>query len=149
MLIQKLKEDLKQSMLNHEELKVSVIRMLISAARYKMVEVGKKEDEISDEDLIKVLEKQAKQRQDSIEAFNSGNRPDLADKEVKELDLIKVYLPTKMSEDETKIAVETAIKDLNISAKNQMGMLMGHLNKNFAGKMDMSIASKVANTLLN
>ena len=122
--------------------------MIISAARYKMVEVGKKEDEITDEDLLKVLEKQAKQRQDSIDAYVSGNRQDLADKEIRELELIKAYLPTKMDEAQTKELVQKAISELNINSKAQMGQLMGYLNKNYAGKMDMSLASKIINALL-
>ena len=148
MLINQIKEDLKKSMLAREELKTSVIRMIISAARYKMVEVGKKEDEITDEDLLKVLEKQAKQRQDSIDAYVSGNRQDLADKEIRELELIKAYLPTKMDEAQTKELVQKAISELNINSKAQMGQLMGYLNKNYAGKMDMSLASKIINALL-
>lgn len=148
-LITTIKNDLKESMLAHTELRTSVIRMIISAARYKMVETGKKEDEISDIDLIKVIEKQAKQRQDSIEAYTTGNRPDLAQKEEQELQIIKAYLPSKLSEEETKTIVESAIKELSISSKAQMGMLMGHLNKNFAGKMDMSQASKIINTLIS
>lgn len=147
-LINQIKTELKNSMLAKQALKTEVLRGLISAARYKMVETGKKEDEITDEDLIKVIEKQAKQRNDSIAAYKNGNRPDLAKKEEEELEIINKYIPQKMSEQETeKIVVET-INQLKISSKAQIGQLMGFISKNYSGKVDMGLVGKIVNLKL-
>lgn len=147
-LINQIKTDLKNSMLAKNALTTEVLRGVISQARYKMVEVGKKEDEITDADLLKVIEKQAKRRNDSIEAFKKGNRLDLAEKEQQELVIINKYLPKKLSEGETEEIVKKAINELNITSKQQMGQLMGYLNKNYAGQVDMGMASKLINTLV-
>lgn len=144
-LINQIKTELKNSMLDKNALKTEVLRGLISAARYKMVEVGKKEDEITDVDLIKVIEKQAKQRNDSITAYKSGNRLDLAKKEEAELQIINKYIPQKMSEEQTTKIVEEAILQLNISSKAQIGQLMGHISKNYNGKVDMGLVGKIVN----
>lgn len=144
-LINQIKTELKNSMLDKNALKTEVLRGLISAARYKMVEVGKKEDEITDVDLIKVIEKQAKQRNDSITAYKSGNRLDLAKKEEAELQIINKYIPQKMSEEQTTKIVEEVILQLNISSKAQIGQLMGHISKNYNGKVDMGLVGKIVN----
>ena len=147
-LINQIKNDLKNSMLAKSALTTEVLRSIISQARYKMVEVGKKEDEITNTELLRVIEKQAKQRNDSIEAFKKGNRLDLAEKEQQELVIISKYLPKKINESETEEIVKKAINELNITSKKQMGQLMGYLNKNYAGQINMGIASKLFNTLI-
>ena len=93
MLKQKLKEELKQSMLSRNELKTSVLRLLLSAINYYEIQKGGAGYEATDEDVLSVIQKEAKQRRDSIEEFKKANRPELADKETKELEMLQAYLP--------------------------------------------------------
>src|SRR5215469_9927864 len=97
---QELKENLKQSMLARDEIKTSTLRMIISALGYYEIEKGGAGYEATEEDVQAVLQKQAKQRRDSIEQFKAGGRDELAEKESKELELIESYLPKMMDEEE-------------------------------------------------
>src|ERR1035437_7109771 len=96
---QKLQEQLKQSMLAKDELKTSVLRMLLSAINYYEIQKGGAGYEATEGDILGVVQNQAKQRRDSIEQFKNAGREELADKEQKELELLSVYLPAQMSEE--------------------------------------------------
>src|SRR3989338_5260760 len=95
-----LQENLRQSMLAKDELKTSVLRLLLSAINYYEIQKGGSGYGANDEDVITVIQKEAKQRRDSIEEFKRGKRQDLVDKETKELEILKTYLPEQISEDE-------------------------------------------------
>src|SRR3989338_9213274 len=96
MLKQKIQGELKESMLARNVLKTSVLRMLLSALNYCEIDKGGAGYEASDEDVLTVIQKEAKQRKDSIEEFTNAKRQDLADKETKELEILQVYLPKLM-----------------------------------------------------
>lgn len=103
---EQLREELKQSMLAKDELKTSVLRMLLSAINYYEIQKGGAGYTATDEDVIAVVQKEAKQRKDSIEQFGKAGRQDLVDKETKELEILKTHLPAQMSEDEIKKLVQ-------------------------------------------
>src|ERR1700745_3511242 len=100
MTIAQLKEELKHAMLARDTEKTSTLRMVVSALGYYEIEKGGAGYEATEEDIEAVLQKQAKQRRDSIEQFKAGGREELAEKETKELQLIQAYLPQQMSEEE-------------------------------------------------
>jgi uncharacterized protein len=101
-LKQQLQEELKQSMLAKDALKTSTLRMLLSALNYAEINKGGANYEATDEDVLAVIQKEAKQRRDSIEAFESGGRQEMAEKEKQELEILQAYLPEQMGEDEIR-----------------------------------------------
>lgn len=149
MLKQKLREELRQSMLARNELKTSVLRMLLSAINYYEIQKGGAGYEATDEDVLTVIQSQAKQRKDSIEEFKKANRLELADKETKELEMLQAYLPTQMSEEEIKSLVKEAINQTGAKTIAEMGKVMGALMPKVRGKADGSLVSKIVRENLN
>ncbi len=146
---QKLQEELKQSMLAKNELKTSVLRMLLSAINYYEIQKGGAGYEASEEDVQSVIQSQAKQRRDSIEQFKNAGRQELADKEQKELEMLKVYLPEQMGEDEIKKLVKEAISQTGAASMQDMGKVMGYLTPKTKGKADGSFVSKLVRESLS
>ena len=138
-----LKEELKQAMLARDTEKTSTLRMVISALSYYEIEKGGAGYEANEEDVQAVLQKQAKQRRDSIEQFKAGGRDELAEKETKELELIESYLPAQMSEDEVKKLVDEAVAQTGASSTADIGKVMGALMPKVKGKADGSLVSRL------
>lgn len=146
---QQLQEDLKQAILAKDEIKKSVLRMLLSAITYYEIQKGGAGYEASKEDVLTVIQKEIKQHRDSIEQFKNGGRQDLVDKETQELSILQKYLPVQMSEDEIKILVKEAIAQTNASAPQDMGKVMGALMPKTKGKADGSLVSKIVKEMLS
>ncbi len=140
---QKLREDLKQSMLAKNELKTSVLRLLLSAINYYEIQKGGAGYEATPEDILSVIQKEAKQRNDSIEQYKNANRQELVDKEEKELEILKTYLPEQLGEDEIKKLVGEAIQNTGAGSVSDMGKVMGYLSPKIKGKADGSLVSKL------
>ena len=140
---QQLQQDLKQSMLAKDALKTSVLRMLLSAINYSEIEKGGAGYEATDEDVLSVIQKEVKQRRDSIEEFKKGGRQELVDKETKELEILQTYLPEQMSEDEIRKSVEETISQTGAKSIRDMGRVMGALMPKLKGKADASLVSKI------
>ena len=138
-----LKEELKQSMLAKDSEKTSTLRMIISALGYYEIEKGGAGYEATEEDIESVLQKQAKQRRDSIEQFKAGGRDELAEKEEKELQFIESFLPERMGEEEIKKLVDEAVAQTGASSPADMGKVMGALMPKVKGKADGSLVSKL------
>jgi hypothetical protein len=138
-----LKEDLKQSMLAKDATKTSVLRMLISALGYYEIQKGGAGYEATEEDILTVLQKDVKQRKDSIEQFKNANRTDLVDKETAELALLEKYLPEQMGEEEIKSLVQKAIEQTGATTPQDMGKVMGVLMPQTKGKADGGLVSKI------
>src|SRR3989344_1204355 len=111
-LRQKIQEELKQAMLSRDALKTSVLRMLKSAITYYEIQKGGAGYEATDEDVLTVISKEAKQRRDSIEEFKKANRPELVEKETKELEMLQVYLPQQMGENKIREIVQETIREM-------------------------------------
>jgi uncharacterized protein YqeY len=140
---QNLQEQLKQSMLAKDELKTSVLRMLLSAINYYEIQKGVAGYEATKEDILGVIQNQAKQRRDSIEQFKNAGRKELADKEQKELELLSAYLPEQMSEEEVKKLVDEAISETKATNIQDMGTVMGVLMPKVKGKADGNLVSSL------
>lgn len=143
MLKHKIQEDLKNSMLNREELKTSVLRMLKSALSYFEINKGGAGYEATDDDVLTVIEKEAKQRRDSIEQYTAGGRQDLAAKESKELEVLLKYLPEQMSEDQITKIIDDVMLNSGFSNMQDMGKIMGLLMPRIKGKADGMLVSKL------
>lgn len=140
---QTLQENLKESMLAKDELKTSVLRMLISAINYYEIQKGGAGYQASEEDILSVVQNQVKQRRDSIEQFKNAGRQELADKEQKELEILSVYMPTQMSEEEITKAVKEAIAQTGATTQNDIGKVMGALMPKVKGKADGNLVNSI------
>lgn len=144
MLKQQLKDELKQAMLARDELKTSVLRMLLSAITYYEIKNGGAGYEATEEDVLTVLQKEAKQRRESVEQFKAAGRSDLVDKETKELEILMTYLPKQMTQGEIKNLVKEAINQTNAESLRDIGKVMGVLVQKTKGKADSGLVSKIA-----
>lgn len=140
---QKLQEELKQSMLAKNELRTSVLRLLLSSLNYYEIQKGGAGYSATTEDVLSVIQKEAKQRRDSIEEFNKAGRQELVDKEQAELDILQKFLPEQMPEDEVRAIVEQAISETGATTMQDMGKVMGSLTPKLKGKADMGFVSNL------
>lgn len=140
---QQLQEDLKQSMLAKNAEKTSTLRMLISAVGYFEIQKGGAGYSATEEDVMQVIQSEAKKRRDSIEQYQAANRHDLADKETLELKILQKYLPEQMGEDEVTNLVKEAIQQTGATTIQDMGKVMGALMPKVKGKADGGLVSKI------
>ncbi len=138
-----LQDQLKQSMLSRDELRTSVLRMLLSAINYYEIQKGGAGYTATEEDVLTVTGTQAKQRKDSIEQFKQAQRPDLADKEQKELEILSAFLPAQMSDEEITKLVKEAISQTQASSMQDIGKIMGVLMPKIKGKADGNLVNTI------
>jgi len=140
---------MKEAMLAKDTVKLGVLRGLLAAFTNENVTLKRKPDqELTDEEVITVIGRQAKQRKDSIEQFEKGGRPELAADEKAELTILEEYLPAQMTREEIVEAVKAKMAELGISAKADMNKLMGPIMKDLKGRADGKVVQEVINTLL-
>ena len=128
--------DLKDAMKAREADKLSVLRLLKSAIKNAAIEKGGQAGVLDDTEATAVIRKQVKQRQDSVESFEKGGRPELAAKEKTEIDLLNTYLPQALSADELSRFIDEAIAETGATGKAQMGAVMKALQPKVAGRAD-------------
>jgi len=121
-LYERLQGDMKTAMKSGEAVKLSVLRMLVSAI--KLLEIDKKLKKIENADVLQILQKQIKQHRDSIEQFEKGNRQDLADKEKSELVILETYMPKQMTEAELAVMIKEVIAETGATSKKDTGKVM-------------------------
>jgi len=140
---------MKAAMKAREELRLSVIRSMITAFTNELVAKGRKPtDVLSDEEAIAVLKRLHKQRTDSAEQFDKGNRPELAEKERAERVIIEAYLPAKAPREQIEKAVKEKMAELGVADKSGMGKLMGAVMKSLGGNADGNDVKTVIDELL-
>ena len=132
-------------MLNKNNTLRDTLRMI--SAEIKQLEVDKKIT-VSDDNVISILNKMAKQRKDSIQQFQQGGREDLASIEINELEIITTYLPAHLSEEEIDAHINEAITSLGATSPQDMGKVMGALKPLLNGKADMGIVSAAVKSKL-
>lgn len=148
MFKQQLKDQLKESMLAKDELKTAVIRFILSGITYYEIQKGGAGYEATDEDVMAVINKEIKQRKDSIESYTKAGRQDLVDKEDAELKILETYLPEQMSEDEVKKYVDEAVAASGATTPQDMGKVMAILMPKVKGKADGSLVSRLVKEAL-
>lgn len=149
MLTQQIRADMVTAMKAREELRLSVIRSMITAFTNELVAKGKKPtDALSDEEALAVLKRLSKQRADSVEQFDKGGRPELAEKERQERVIIDAYLPAKASREQIEKAVKEKMAEMNVTDKAGMGKLMGAVMKSLGGSADGNDVKAVIEELL-
>ena len=130
---------------------VSTLRLILAAIKEKDIanRAGGKKELIKDPEIIKVLRKMKKQRQDSAEMYKQGDRSDLLKQEEEEIKTIDTYLPKQLNEEETKKICEEMIKKLGVSSLKDMGKIMGSLKKDYSDSIDFSKVNIIVKGLLN
>ena len=147
-IIDKIDEKYKTSIKEKDSNSINTLRLIKSAIKDKQISLRGKKDNLSDEDVLSLLQSLVKQRKDSIEAFSKANRQDLIDKERAEIDVIKHFLPEQKSENETIQIIENIIKENNFSSIKDMGKLMNIIKSDYFGVIDMGVAGKIAKSSL-
>jgi uncharacterized protein YqeY len=133
-LPERIDSDLKDAMRAKAAGKLAVLRMLKSALKYAAIE--KPDGALDDSAATQVIRKQVKQRQDSIESFEKGGRPELAAKEAEEMEILSAYLPKGLSAEELSALVRETIAEVGATSKAQMGAVMKALQAKAAGRAD-------------
>src|SRR6202166_3970820 len=130
-LIERIQKDLTEAMMSKDELRLSVLRMIKSALKYKEVE---KVRPLEDAESLQVLQTLMKQRRESVEQFTKGGRQDLADKETKEIAILEVYLPAAPSDDDLSAAIEAAIAETGANSPKSVGAVIKAARARLEGK---------------
>ena len=132
-----------------DERKLSTLRMVNSTIKNADIEArGQSKPPLSDGDLLSLLQKMIKQRQESVELYDKGNRAELADQERAEIAIISAYLPQQMSEDDVKAAITAEIAEVGAAGIKDMGKVIAALKANYAGQMDFGKASGLVKAAL-
>ena len=144
----RLTEDMKQAMKDKEagKLKLSVIRMVRSAAKYIEIDRHK---ELDDNELLEVVAKEVKMRKDSLEEFRKANRPDLLAALEQEIAILMEYLPEQMTEEEVRRLVTQAVTDAQASSSKDMGKVMALLMPKVKGRADGKLVNSLVKELLS
>lgn len=136
-------------MLAKESEKTSTLRMVISAIGYYEIQKGGAGYEATDEDVLSVIGREVKQRNDAIEQFLTAGREELVAKELKEKAILETYLPEQMGEEEVKRLVKEAVEKTGASSPQDMGKVMGALMPLVKGKADGSLVSRLVKESLS
>ena len=121
------------------------LRLLISSVHNAQIEAG---HELADDEVLRVLQKEAKERRESIEEFRKGNRQDLVDAEQQQLEIIEGFLPAQMTEDEAREIVRSVVAETGASSARDLGKVMGPLMQRLGGRFDGRRANELVRELL-
>lgn len=149
MLRENLQNALKEAMKNHDMTTVAAVRLIIAGQKEKDVAArGAGKECATDAELLSMMQGMIKQRNESIKIYNEGGRPELAEKEQSEINVIERFLPKQLNEEETKAAIEAAIAKTGAAGVKDMGKVMAELKSTYAGQMDMGKASGLIKSML-
>ncbi|MCD8501255.1 MAG: GatB/YqeY domain-containing protein [Bacillaceae bacterium] len=138
-LLDRLNVDMKQAMKNKEKQRLSVIRMVKSSLQNESIKLGK---ELTEDEALTVLNRELKQRKDSLHEFEKANREDLAEKVREEIVIVKDYLPAQLSEEEVEQIVKETIAEVGATSKADMGKVMGAIMPKVKGKTDGAVVNR-------
>lgn len=151
MLRERLKDELKKSMLAKEQRATGTLRLILAALKDRDIAARSKgqNDGISEDEILSMLGTMIKQRRESIEAFSKHGREDRAAQEAEEITIIESFMPAQMDDAAVEAAVAKAIGDAGASSLKEMGKVMAALRENYAGQMDFAKAGAIAKKLLS
>ncbi len=140
MLKEKLQQEMKDALKNGNSQKRMVLGMVLAAIKNKEIE---KRSELNDDDVVVVVSSEIKKRKDSVEQYQKGGRPELAEGEKKESEILMAYMPKQMSEDEVKSEVKKAIVQIGAKDMKEMGKVIGAVMAKIKGKADGQMVSRL------
>ena len=135
-LDEKIMTDIKDAMRAKDQTALSALRALKSAIKYAAIEKGGTDAELDETEALSVIRKQIKQRQDSVASYEAAQRPELADKEKAEIEILNGYLPAPLSAEELDKLVDTAIAEAGATSRADMGKVMKALQQSTEGRAD-------------
>ena len=144
-LTEQIRADLTESMKARTAERTSTLRMLQAAIKNEQIDVG---HELSDDEAMSVIRKGIKQRQDSVEQYTKGNRPELAAKEKSEIDILKTYMPPELSESELESGLREIIASTGAQSKKDMGKVMKEATARYKGRADGRKIQEIGGRLL-
>lgn len=145
-----LKAGIPDAMRAKDEVRLRTLRSLVTAMTNEVVAKKRKPDEfLTDEEALVVLKRAANQRKDSISQFEAGGRPDLADPEKAELEVIDSFLPTLMSQEEIEVIARAKMTEMGVTGKQDAGRFMGSLMQELKGRADGADVKAVVDSLLS
>ncbi|MBI2843546.1 MAG: GatB/YqeY domain-containing protein [Armatimonadetes bacterium] len=142
---QKLQENLKSAMKARDELRVSTIRLALSAVRNSEID---RRRELTDEEVTEVLARESKRRREAIEGAEKARRPDVADRERSELEILSEYLPRQLSEEEIEAIAREVIAETGAAGPKDRGRVMGALMQRLRGRADGKMVGQVVERIL-
>ena len=150
-LREKINEDFKIALKNKNKTAVSTLRLILAAIKERDIanRTKEKKDVVQDSEIIKVLRKMKKQRQDSSDLYKKGGRQELLELEEAEIKIIDTYLPKQLNEEETKKVCEEIIKSVGASSIKDMGKIMGSLKQKYSDSIDFSKVNVIVKGLLS
>jgi uncharacterized protein len=146
-LLDRLNDDMKQAMKNKEKDKLSVLRMLKAALQNEAIKLGK--SQLSEDEELTVLSRELKQRKDSLQEFENAGRADLVEKTKAEMEIVQLYMPKQLTEEELLEIVKQTIAEVGASSKADMGKVMGAIMPKVKGKADGSLVNKLVQQQLS
>lgn len=144
-MIDKLQEDMKNAQKSKDVLKLSTIRLIRSSVSYSQIEKGR---ELTDDEVLAVITKEAKQRRESIEAARNVGRNDIAEQESAELDILKQYLPEQLSEAEVEAIVREVVAEVGAADLKDRGKVMGPIMQKTRGRADGRMVGQIVERVL-
>jgi uncharacterized protein len=150
-LREKINENLNTALKNKNKTLISTLRLILAAIKDKEIanRTGEKKGAIKDAEIITILRKMEKQRQDSAEFYKKGDRQELLDAEMNEIKIIDSFLPQQLNEVETKKICKEAVESLKASSMKDMGKIMGYLKKKYADSIDFSKVNIIIKNMFN
>ena len=133
-------ENIKQSMKDKDTRRTSTLRLINAAIQDRDIALrGKGKDKADDEEVLDILTKMVKQREESSKMYQEGGRPELEAQELEEIEIIRELLPVQLSQEETEAAVLTAVEESGAESLRDMGKVMGVLKERYRGQLDMAV----------
>ena len=145
-LITQIQNHVKDAMKAGDRLKLSTLRMLVAAIKQKEIDTR---SDLSDDDIISIIEKQMQQRLEAAEQYEAAGRNELFEKESQEAEILKAYLPEKMGEKEMKEMIERIISEMGEISMKEMGNVMSALKDQAGSKIDMKLASQMVREIIS
>jgi len=142
----RLNQDLKEALKAKDEVKLRTVRMLLTAIKNFEVE---KMTLATDEDILQIMSKEIKKRQEAIEMYEKGGRQDLAQAERQEIEVIQSYMPKQLSEEEIKEIAKKVISELNLKGPKDVGVAMKAIMPQVKGRADGKLVNKIVSELLS
>lgn len=145
-MLKQIEKDMMEALKNQEKEKAGVLRLLISKCKNKAIELG---HDLSDQEVVKVLQTAAKQHKESIKMYKEGNRDDLVNAEMNELQFVESYLPAMMDEKDVRSLIQEIVQEVGATQMSDFGKVMPQVMKKGAGKIDGNIAQSIVKELLS
>ena len=148
-LKQRVDDDLKAALLSGDRFAAQTLRGLKAAVLNEEVALGRREDGLNDAEVEKIIAKEVKKRNESIALFEQNGRPELAEDEKKESDILSVYLPKQLGEDELKEVIATKVAELGVSGPQGMGQVIGAVKAQVGNTADGATVARLVKEALN